>query len=765
MRRTRRNQQVLCWGWLAALVLAGMLLGPAKTAFAAESEPVGRWQPNDREQNLAGSTAEYRVYLPFVDHSRLPDSFTLIDDAQKRGEFDDETALIYAVFATFGDARLPWRFHGDNSGVIDSDAVSEATLRFADLSPTTRETLVPFLVPPVYAGSWYDLRVNGQIAASGIMTGPVNLITDRCKELAQGLFASIESDHFVIWYPTFDNSFWLRANQISINLEQRIHPILTDLFREPLGDAGLGCNPSDGRLDVYMVYDPIPGYVTTNALVSVYPGTDCKVAPSYMLVLRQGYSETSTVAHEFMHMIQYSYDPASECFHAWWMEATAKWAEDYFETVDAQPDVQNEQRYAKYYLESTLRWLIDTEGLREYGAYLWPFYLSHYTGSYHPEIIAEIFSATEDAAKGNLYQVINDTIEGGWAERWSEFAVYNLNLAPHNEYEQWDDLKMSWDTWKNKVSTTDVELFGYPYIPHEIVEVGQGALGYRIRDLAIAYENIKVDKAVGLLAFENAFRGVPDVRVQAMIKRAGQDWQGPEDWSSRKWTVVCADDPAGRVEEIILIISNSNWQRLTNSSRATGPVRMIASDLSCVGWQGSSDWQIEGESHDRQGQVNYTIRGEATPKFTLSKLTQVGDLLQLEYQPTGGSASWMTTYTSVDFQTGNTASCTRTDVQTLTPDLGGLLIVEDLRDNLEGDEFAFSRKFFASGLVPAPDRCPGLDTWTHIPWLTTDIPDTGLLPWPGQSAGKLQGTSSQTITGEDYSNTTTSTWNLRALTP
>ena len=102
----------------------------------------------------------------------------------------------------------------------------------------------------------------------------------------------------------------------------------------------------------------------------------------------------------------------------------------------------------------------------------------------------------------------------------------------------------------------------------------------------------------------------------------------------------------------------------------------------------------------------------------------------------------MTTFTAVDFQTGNSTSCTRTGVQTLTPELGGLLIVEDLRDDLEGDEFVFSRKFFASGLVPAPDRCPGLDTWTHVPWLTTDIPDTGLLPWPGQSAGKLQGTSS-----------------------
>jgi hypothetical protein len=249
-----------------------------------------------------------------------------------------------------------------------------------------------------------------------------------------------------------------------------------------------------------------------------------------------------------------------------------------------------------------------------------------------------------------------------------------------------------------------------------------------------------------------------------MIKRAGQDWQGPEEWSGRKWTVVCADDPAGRVEEIILILSNSNWQRLTNSSLATGPVRMIASDLSCIGWQGAANWQIEGESSSPDVVVNYTIRGEAAPTFTLSKLSLAGDLLQLEYQPTAGNATWTTTFTARNVQSGQTTSCTRTGEQALMPDLGSLLIVEDLRDNLDGDEFAFSRKFFASGLVPAPDRCPGLDAWTQIPWLTTDLKQTGLKPWLGIVGGRLRGSDTFAEGDEDSSSTTTSAWDLRTMT-
>ncbi len=352
--------------WLAGLAaLFGLLLWPSlAAAYADEPElPPGAPAPVTTVQTFS-------LFLPFVSHQRLPSSFELIDRALARGEINEEAALIYQVFATLGDERLPARFRGDNSGIIDSDAVSEATRRFADLSPATRETLVPFLVPPVYAGSWYDIRTNGQVAAANMPAGPVNLIEDRCKELAQGLLIPLESDHFVVWYPPFDNGFWLRANEISRNLEERIYPILTDLLREPLSDAGLGCNPSDGRLDVYVPYAPIPGKENVLAMVSVYPNHGCKAAPTYMQVLQQGPSEVNTMAHEFMHMIQFAYNPAVECFDSWWIEATANWAIDYFENMDSAADDQAEQNYSEWYLTETNHQLILADGKHEYGAYL-----------------------------------------------------------------------------------------------------------------------------------------------------------------------------------------------------------------------------------------------------------------------------------------------------------------------------------------------------------------------------------------------------------
>lgn len=749
---------------VALLVLVGLALWPG-VAAAHEARTGGG------KEDSGPAAVVQRTFLPFVNHERLPTSFALIERARGRGEIGEETALIYRVFATFGDARLPWRFRGDNSGVIDSDAVSEATLRFAELSPTTRETLVPFLVPPVYAGSWYDLRMNGQIgarlvlsgdgyiAAEGpVMTGPVEFITERCQEVADDLLIPLETDHFVVWFPPNDNQFFQRALQISSDLEDRIYPILTDLFRAPLSDAGLGCNPSDGRHDVYMVYDPIPDYDNVLAMVSLYPGQGCKAAATYMQVLDQGTSELAVMAHEFMHMIQRSYNPAFECFDRWWTESTATWAIDYFENIDPDVDSQMEHDYADNYLETAYHNLIDVgdaDDIREYGAYLWSLYLSHYTGSYHPQIIAEIYNATEVAANGNLYKVINDRISGGWEMRWPEFAAFNLNLAPKNLYEQWDQLQVRWQSGTEfgtrSTMTQDEDLYYVWYLAR-----GHKSAPYFIGDLGIYYEEFAMGDDVRLVAVANPFVGMPFMRLQALIKRPGKDWEGPVDWSGSKWTVVCQDDPAQKLERMILIYSNSNWQRLTESTGAPSALRVVTSDLPCAGgWRGTSHWQVDGQSSNGLSQVNYTIWGEATPTFTLKRRTLVGDTLGFEFEATSGNATWMTTFTAVDFQTGNTTSCTRTGGGAISGGLGGLLITEDL----SGDDM--NRQFDGSGLVAAPDRCPVFTTWTHIPWLTTDIEHTGMLPWPATATvGRLRGSDTFAESDEDSSSIKTSTWDL-----
>lgn len=708
-------------------------------------------QPTARTEAQA-----FRVFLPLANAYHRPSSFELIEQALAYGEIDDETALIYQVFAAFGDPRLPARFQGDNTGIIDSSAARDAMLRYATLSAAARTTLGPFLIPPIYRGSWYDLRINGVASPASVSpTADPPPIEARCQEIAQGLLIPLESEHFVVWYPPDDDSMWLRANRISFDLEARIYPTLTNLLRVPKSDAGLGCNPGDGRLDVYIVSAPL---ADAGTIAEVWPYQACANSASYMLLLQDHEDETAILAHEFMHMVQLAYKRTTSCLPAWWAEATADWAIDYFEKMDPQSDRNLEHESAPAYLNSPYLSLENStfSSLRVYGAYLWPFYLTQRQSTYDPDVIAAIFLDAERADGDDLYGVINANIEGGWDERWPEFAFYNLNLPPFNYYEQRDNFQLRWGQWQN-ARFKSLRLNGRSFLTYYLDESdGDPTYAWPVNNLSAKYEELTIADDVRLLAFANTFLGKPHIRVQALIKRRGQPWQGPENWTDRKWTVFCQDVPTERVEKMIIIISNSNW---TSDGEIGGlDPYVVASDLSCAGWQGTSDWQIEGESANADSQVEYTIRGEATPRFTLSRRALMGDVLQLEYQPTSGNATWSTTVDSRNIGTGQSVNCTRSGGQALAPHLGALIITEKLSGG------TMNRQFYGAGLTPSPGQCPGFESWTQVPWLTTDLGATNLLPWPGASpSGRLQGRDSIAETGDGYSHTTTSTWALTAL--
>ncbi|MFQ5472653.1 MAG: hypothetical protein ACE5FA_07200, partial [Dehalococcoidia bacterium] len=84
-----------------------------------------------------------------------PSSFDLIDQAVLDGSIDDETGLIYKVYTVFGDDRLPGQYKGDDSGgPKDSFIITDVQSQFDTLSPEAQAILRPFLIPPIYMGSW-----------------------------------------------------------------------------------------------------------------------------------------------------------------------------------------------------------------------------------------------------------------------------------------------------------------------------------------------------------------------------------------------------------------------------------------------------------------------------------------------------------------------------------------------------------------------------------------------------------------------------------
>jgi len=136
----------------------------------------------------SNDTTPHSIFLPLILNKATvttPSSVQLIDQAVAAGKISAETGLIYKVFATFSDARLPSQYIGagigrDGDGIMD-EVVAQA--RAGTLSASAIQTLTPFFVPPDHAGSWYALQ-SGASAQAGAPSAPadwVGIKTDNNK--------------------------------------------------------------------------------------------------------------------------------------------------------------------------------------------------------------------------------------------------------------------------------------------------------------------------------------------------------------------------------------------------------------------------------------------------------------------------------------------------------------------------------------------------------------------------------------------------------
>jgi hypothetical protein len=581
----------------------------------------------------------------------------------------------------------------------------------------------------------------------------------------------LESDHFVVWYPPGDLGYWLWAQQTSQDLETRVYPTLTNIMgKTPKSDAGQACNPSDGRFDVYIAPDRVAENPRALAYVAPYPEAGCKDAPAYMVLLRHGPSDIGVLVHELMHMIQRAYNVRAPClggyYTGWWSEATANWAVDAFEVADPAPDNNSEHSYAVDFLATAMFNLWSREDDRAYGAYLFPFYLAR---QFPPapgerQIIPRIFAALEQEGGENLYSVINASIPGGLAQRWAEFNLYNLNLSPNNPYQTWDGFSTRWGDyrlWRRWRANLDLQ--GQPQRTRA-VGYNNAISPFLIVYLAASHLSVGLSQDVRLFAFGNTYVGIEGVNVQALARQSDQSWQGPLDWTQQRWNILCLDQATSRPEELLVLLSNSDWPEDLEQDPGTlpevysnGPLQVVGSNLGCWRWQGASYWQIAGRSWTAETEVTYTIRGEATPTFTLTRQSVTGDRLLLELQPVSGNATWITALEARNLQTGQVVRCDRSGQQALTPAMGGLWINESLgREQLE-------RRFFGGGQITAGNQCPGLEPWATVPWLQTDLRNSDLRPWPSSNGSRLQGNDSLTVSGDGYEYTITSGWNFTAL--
>lgn len=628
----------------AATVTTSTLAGIAtpETANPPVTEGTQGTPGNAAVASTPGFTATPEAATTPQTGAAPPTSEDLIDKALKSKAIDEETALIYKVYAAFGDPSLPAAYRGDYSLVFDSLIMDEAAERFDKLSPKTQAILRPFFIPPAYPGSWAERYQVGSTPFSALepsfrlmaylgnreqsyqVEPPVpNRPPDLPKKNWKFLYAS---QQVKVWWQSSRRDDEQKATFIVNAIDNKIWTSLTVLMgTEPVADVGEAYNGGDDRLDIYLFSLQYLGKYS--GINIPYPG-GCKKWPSYILIRPEAVSE-DTLTHELMHAFQRWYDLAGACTdYSWWVEATAAWAEDYVypkgsHNYEGTFTPNPEHDYGKAFYLAPERSLDTGDG---YAQYVFPFYLNYEFPAGARNIVQRIWF--NDQLYGPL-EAIDKALPGGFKEVWPDFVLYNWNRGPHIEYQTWDKIQQGAiaRVVANAKTTYDPPLFS----PAALAETGQNGerkyelqlppsssgSGASLPHLSAAYYHFKFDDInARSVTFLNGLSykwyttqqpgdptksvhydyehelGVPVIppkgaSVQAMIKYEGQPWK-VEDWTYRPSYFACRDARAERLEELVIVLSNSNYDKSSAPIRPQGLApTLLVSNIGCWRWSGS----------------------------------------------------------------------------------------------------------------------------------------------------------------------------------
>jgi len=540
-------------------------------------------------------TSVQRAYLPLVFQAGPPPSaMEAIDAALEAGQLTPPVALLYRVYAVYDDTRLPGQYRGPVTEADGERTMLELTRDFATLPGDVQRQVFPFLLPPGYAGSWYDLRQSG-IAASAVPAAPPPFRAD---------WQSITTTNgkAKVWWHKLRPQDAAAAQLAADMLNNHVWPKLTGLLREPKSDAGgveyrvdgqaiISGDSGDGKFDVYIVDCQGAGCVHAQ---NVGYG-DCKAVPTFVwinanyIVSRTGVVDTkrleATVAHEFMHSVMKGYNFKADCGAYTQMgEAWANWAID-----DAFPANQTENDYWDRFRAPDYPLFAFTG----YEDWVFPYYL---TKTHGREVLRDITAATEQHAP---LAAVNQglAVHGGLADVWHEYAVKLWNRSPHDLYQQENQQGLG-------VYGNPLFIYGRGAtradILHEVELNGAQWVEYvlpaRLTGVSNRYFRFAFpDADVRSLGVFNAFPDLPfpphdDLKVQALAKIAGRsDWEPVADWTQKREKQFCLQLPEEDLEELVLIFSNGQWENPDQEvdAPADWPFKVVASNIACKGWMGS----------------------------------------------------------------------------------------------------------------------------------------------------------------------------------
>jgi hypothetical protein len=347
-----------------------------------------------------------------------------IDQAEAQGRLDEETALLYRIWAALDPERLPQAFARRPRRLHKSltPLMLDVHSRWKDLSPQIRSLLLPYLQRPTEPGQEPHTYGHSYLTPAVCYDSP--------------------GGHFRIWYVTTTDDAPPLIYSYGDDVPDWIHlcaEVFDHVWAIEVDSLGYRPPPPDGpwygqddyggdeRYDVYVenlnrhyvygytqselyVDGPIPRASTSYIVV------DDDYASIYPTAGAEGLKVTA--AHEFFHAIQFAYDTLEERF---FMEISSTWMEDvvYDGINDYYYYIQNSGSIFRHPERS----LTTFDGIHEYSACVWNHYLAKRHGT---DMIREIWDGCiSDAALDATEEALH--IRGSdLPEALNEFAVWNV---------------------------------------------------------------------------------------------------------------------------------------------------------------------------------------------------------------------------------------------------------------------------------------------------------------------------------------------------
>jgi hypothetical protein len=454
-------------------------------------------------------------------------SFNVIDAYVTLHRLSASKAVLYKLFAVFGDRRLPKRYRGDGSRVDGSSAVQTALARFQSLPARIRAQVQPFLLPPIYKGSFAS-RGRGGARMSQADPDDFDACSVRLSE-----WSSVVTDNGaarVWWRNSSDDA--ADARRLKRELDGNIWRYLTGVMggHAPLPDGDKRCGGPDSKLDVYLWPTANPGNGITGPL-----GTCHKASPSWVAVHPK--APRGVLAHEFMHVLQNTFPLAGDC-KTWHNleDVAATWAEDRAYHFDQTEHHFNELVVAPISLFGY--------GDGEPG---WAFMFSA-TQHESPAVVRRLFEM--GATRADPLDALDAALPNGLEGAWPTFArdAWNRRLPPSALTQSF----FNWDAWR---VTPNVDPLDY----HLKTRKWEGELPIELSGLTRQYYDLRFDnRNAREITFKDpsAVGEDPHLRTWAFFKIARKGWKS-EDWTGRERVEFCRDDKAEDVRQVVLVQSTS----------------------------------------------------------------------------------------------------------------------------------------------------------------------------------------------------------------